>query len=250
MLKLTRVSKEFDGVLALDQVSLEVEEGVFLCLVGPNRCGKTTLLRLIAGLDRPTGGEIWLNGQRVEGPGPDRGFVFQEYALFPWRTVTQNIAFGLELRGLGRAERQRVVKHYLELVGLRDYADYYPSSLSGGSRQLVAIARALANDPRIILMDEPFAALDAQTRNHMQERLLDIWQRERKTILFVTHNVDEAVFLADRIAVMSRRPGHILEVVSVDLPRPRVRTSVEFNAIREHLLSLLTREILLERGSC
>lgn len=246
MLKLTRVSKEFDGVLALDQVSLEVEEGVFLYLVGPNRCGKTTLLRLIAGLDRPTGGEIWVNGRRVKEPGPDRGFVFQEYVLFPWRTVAQNIAFGLELKGLKRREQQRVVQHYLELIGLTGYADYYPASLSGGSKQLVAIGRALANDPHIILMDEPFASLDAQTRNHMQERLLDIWQRERKTILFVTHNVDEAVFLADRIAVMSPRPGRIVETVSVELPRPRVRTGGEFNSLREHILGLLTQEIQIE----
>jgi len=244
MLELTNVTKSFDGEPALEDITLTVPEKAFLCILGPNRCGKSTLLRLIAGLDTPTGGRILLDGQPVVGPGPERGLVFQEYALFPWRTVTQNITFGLELKGLAKAERQLRAQHYLDVVGLQEFADYHPRNLSGGTKQLVAIVRALANDPAIILMDEPFGALDAQTRNVMQERLLDVWQQERKTILFVTHSVDEAVFLADQIVVMSYRPGHILEQVTVDLSRPRVRTSSNFNSLRNHLLHTLHDEVM------
>ncbi len=244
MLELINVTKSFGGEPALENITLTVPEEAFLCILGPNRCGKSTLLRLIAGLDTPTAGRILLNGQPVVGPGPERGLVFQEYALFPWRTVAQNIAFGLELKGLPKAERQQRVHHYLDLVGLREFAGYHPQNLSGGTKQLVAIARALANDPAIILMDEPFGALDAQTRNVMQERLLNVWQRERKTILFVTHSVDEAVFLADRIVVMSYRPGYILEQVTVDMPWPRVRTSSDFNSLRMHLLQTLHDEVM------
>ncbi|MFQ6014300.1 MAG: ABC transporter ATP-binding protein [Anaerolineae bacterium] len=252
--KAEHVSKVFQdksgkSVQALADVNLEVREGEFLCLVGPSGCGKTTFLRIVAGLETPSSGQVLMEGQPIAGPDPERGMVFQEFALFPWRTVLGNVEFGLEIQGVEAKARREMVMRYINLTGLGGFEHSYPHQLSGGMKQRAAIARVLANDPKIILMDEPFGSLDAQTRNLMQAELLDIWQKERKTILFVTHNVDEAVFLADRIAVMSRRPGYILEVVLVDLPRPRVRTSSEFNAIREHILYLLTREIALERGS-
>jgi len=242
-LKLHRVTKAFQSeeveIKALEDVNLEVKPNEFLCIIGPSGCGKTTLLRMIAGLDYPSSGEIILDGDRVSGPSPDRGMVFQEFSLFPWRTVLKNIEFGLKIRGMEDKERRQIAERYLELVGLQDFGNSYPYELSGGMKQRVAIARALATEPSILLMDEPFGSVDAQTRNVLQEELLEIWRRTKKTILFVTHSVDEAVYLADRVAVMSARPGRIIACMDIGIPRPRKRTSREANEIRERLLVLL-----------
>ena len=240
---LTRVfSKEGDesgAVTALDNISLHIEDKEFVCLVGPSGCGKTTLLRIIAGLDFPTSGGITLDGKPVEGPGPGRGMVFQEYSLFPWLNVSDNIGFGLTMKGVAKAEKTGIVNEYLDLVNLEGFGKAYPHELSGGMRQRVAIARALANNPEVLLMDEPFGALDAQTRNMMQKELLEIWEKTKKTILFVTHSVDEAVFLSDRIIVLSPRPGRIKEIIDIDLPRIRERTDPEFAVLRRRVLSLM-----------
>ena len=242
-LKLHNVTKTFDSedgeIEALEKINIEVKPNEFLCIIGPSGCGKTTLLRMIAGLDYPSSGEIILDGEKVSGPSPDRGMVFQEFSLFPWRTVLKNVEFGLEIRGMKDKERREIAEQYLELVGLRDFENSYPYELSGGMKQRVAIARALATEPSILLMDEPFGSVDAQTRNVLQEELLEIWKRTKKTILFVTHSVDEAVYLADRVAVMSSRPGCLVKCVEIDIPRPRKRTSMEANEIRERLLMLL-----------
>ncbi|MBE0516249.1 MAG: ABC transporter ATP-binding protein [Methanophagales archaeon] len=235
-----RYNSEEGELKALEEINLEVKSTEFLCIVGPSGCGKTTLLRMVAGLDYPSSGEIILDGERVRGPSPDRGMVFQEFSLFPWRTVLKNVEFGLEIRGV--QERRKIAEQYLELVGLLDFKNCYPQELSGGMKQRVAIARALATNPAILLMDEPFGSVDAQTRNVLQEELLQIWKRTEKTILFVTHSVDEAVYLADRVAVMSARPGRIIQCMKIDIPRPRKRTSMEANVIREQLLMWLSRE--------
>jgi len=224
-------------------MSLIVREGEFLCLVGPSGCGKTTLLRLVAGLIKPTSGEIFLDGRKIEGPDRDRGFVFQEYALFPWLTVKKNIEFGLEISSIERTKREAIAQKYIDLVELRGFEDRFPKELSGGMKQRVGIARAFANDPKLLLMDEPFGSLDAQTRNLMQGELLRIWEKEHKTVLFVTHSVDEAVYLADRVVVLSARPAKVKEVVKVGLARPRVRTSPEANRIRDMILKSLGAEI-------
>jgi len=240
---LTKTFNTEEGELkALDNVSIEVKPAEFLCIIGPSGCGKTTLLRMIAGLEHPSSGEIILDGKEVKGPSPDRGMVFQEFSLFPWRTVIKNVTFGLEIQGIGREERYRIAEKYIELVGLKGFENRYPYELSGGMKQRVAIARALATDPAILLMDEPFGSVDAQTRNALQEELLEIWKRTKKTILFVTHSVDEAVYLADRVAVMSARPGSLIKCLDIDIPRPRKRTSVEANMFREQLLMLLSIE--------
>jgi len=245
-LKLHDVTKTFDSedgeIVALEKINIEVKPNEFLCIIGPSGCGKTTLLRMTAGLDYPSSGEIILDGEKVSGPSPDRGMVFQEYSLFPWRTVLKNVEFGLEIRGMKDKERREIAEQYLELVGLRDFENSYPYELSGGMKQRVAIARALATEPSILLMDEPFGSVDAQTRNVLQEELLEIWQRTKKTILFVTHSVDEAVYLADRVAVMSSRPGCLVKCVEIDIPRPRKRTSVEVNEFRRELLMWLSLE--------
>jgi len=250
MLIVNHLTYAFDSLVVLQDLSFQVNEGEFLCIVGPNGCGKTTLLRLIAGLTRPMAGGIRLNGQPVQGPGPERGLVFQEYALFPWRSVRQNIEFGLEMRGLSPAVRRRISQTYIELTGLTGFEDYRPRRLSGGMKQKVSLARALANDPQVILMDEPFAALDCQTRNLMQEELLSLWEQEKKTILFVTHSVEEAVFLADRILVLTARPGRLYETITVDIPRPRNRVGPELYRLRGHILdvlaSLVSKEQLLQ----
>lgn len=243
MLEVRRVTHSYDSVSILNDLSFQVPAGKFVCIVGPNGCGKTTLLRLIAGLVRPTRGEILLNGSPIEAPGPERGFVFQEYALFPWRSVRKNIEFGLELRGIAPRERRAIGDRYIDLVGLRGFEDYNIRRLSGGMKQKVSLARALANEPIVILMDEPFAALDCQTRNAMQEELLRIWEQDRKTIVFVTHNVEEAVFLADVVLVLSHRPGQLLETIPVDLARPRDRISPELHRVRGHILDLLAAQI-------
>jgi NitT/TauT family transport system ATP-binding protein len=228
--------------LALDNVSLNINDKEFVCFVGPSGCGKTTLLRIIAGLDTPDSGEILLDGAKISIPDSKRGMVFQEYSLFPWRNVTENIIFGPEMKGIPRKQAKEDTEKYLELVGLTQFRNSFPHELSGGMRQRVAIARALANEPEVLLMDEPFGALDAQTRNALQYQLLDIWDKKHITILFVTHSVDEAVFLADRIVIMTARPGKIKEVINVDLPRPRIRTSPEANQLRTTVLKLLSEE--------
>jgi len=230
---------------ALEPTSLTVADNDFVTILGPSGCGKSTLLRLVAGLDTPTQGHILLDGKPVIGPGADRGMVFQSYTLFPWLTIADNIAFGLRERGVPAAERATVVQSWLARVGLKAFANHYPKQLSGGMQQRTAIARALANDPAILLLDEPFGALDNQTRALMQELLLGIWERERKTILFVTHDIEEAIFLASRVLVMTARPGRIKADVAVDLPHPRhytIKTSPEFSALKARL----TEEIRVE----
>jgi len=206
---------------ALENVSLEVKDQQFAVLVGPSGCGKSSLLYLTAGLAEPSGGQIFVNGKAVDGPGADRGMVFQAYTLFPWLTVRQNIEFGLKRRKVGAAERKDIVGHYLNEVGLTRFADNYSKQLSGGMKQRVAIARALANDPQILLMDEPFGALDSQTRLQMQQLLLKVWEHSKKTVLFVTHDIDEAILLGDQIFAMGARPGRIKKVLDVPIERPR-----------------------------
>jgi NitT/TauT family transport system ATP-binding protein len=226
---------------AIENLSLTVHDKEFVCILGPSGCGKTTLLRMIAGLDTVSSGEILLDGERITGINPKVGIVFQEYSLFPWRSVIDNIAFGLEMRGFARTERERVAEHYLDLVGLTQFRESYPSELSGGMRQRVAVARALALEPVVLLMDEPFGALDAQTRNMLQHELLGIWEKTRKTIIFITHSVDEAVFLADRIVALTPRPGTICEIIPIDQERPRDRTSVEFAKVRRYVLDMINQ---------
>lgn len=239
----TKTFKTEEGELtALDRINLEVKPSEFLCIIGPSGCGKSTLLRLIAGLDEPSSGEIILDGKELRGPSPDRGMVFQEYSLFPWRTVLKNVTFGLEICGFEKGERYKIATAYIELVGLKGFENRYPYELSGGMKQRVAIARALATEPSILLMDEPFGSVDAQTRNVLQEELLVIWERTKRTILFVTHSVDEAVYLADRVVVMSARPGCLVKCLAIDIPRPRKRTSLDVNKYREKLLMLLSLE--------
>jgi NitT/TauT family transport system ATP-binding protein len=228
-----------ESVPAIDGLTLSIGDDEFISFVGPSGCGKTTLLRIIAGLDHADSGEVRVDGNRIEGPGPRVGMVFQEYSLFPWRSVLDNIAFGQEMRGVSKRVRHDTARHYIRLVGLEQFEKSYPYELSGGMRQRVAIARALANDPDLLLMDEPFGALDAQTRNKMQAELLTIWERSKKTILFVTHSVDEAVYLSDRIVVMSPRPGKIRCIVPVPIPRPRNRTAPGFGELRRDVLALI-----------
>ncbi len=228
---------------AVDDISMEINDSEFICIVGPSGCGKSTLLRMIAGLEPVTSGEILMDGKRISSPSPEIGFVFQEYTLFPWRTVGKNVEFGLELKRVPPREREIVAAKYLDMVGLSRFKDAYPHQLSGGMRQRTAIARTLAVNPKILLMDEPFGALDAQTRNILQEQLLDIWHKEKKKVLFVTHNVDEAVFLADKVMVMTARPGRIKEIFRIDIPRPRGRTETEVNRIRNAILRSLFEEV-------
>jgi len=217
-----RYQKPDGGVFtALDQVSFEVPDQQFAVLVGPSGCGKSSLLYLTAGLNEPTEGEIYVGGQQVQGPGADRGMVFQSYTLFPWLTVRQNVEFGLKRRGMAAAQRKEIVDYYVNEVGLSGFADNYAKQLSGGMMQRVAIARALANDPQILLMDEPFGALDSQTRLQMQQLLLRVWGNSKKTVLFVTHDIDEAILLGDRVYVMGAKPGRIKQILDVPIERPR-----------------------------
>jgi ABC-type nitrate/sulfonate/bicarbonate transport system ATPase subunit len=230
---------------ALEPTSLSVADNDFVTILGPSGCGKSTLLRMVAGLDTPTTGTIRLDGKVITGPGADRGMVFQSYTLFPWLTVSENISFGLRERGVSLRERNAIAGEWLDKVGLTSFAHHYPKQLSGGMQQRTAIARALANSPKILLLDEPFGALDNQTRALMQELLLGIWERERKTVIFVTHDIEEAVFLASRVVVMTARPGRIKADVAVDLPHPRhytLKTSPEFSALKARL----TEEIRVE----
>jgi NitT/TauT family transport system ATP-binding protein len=219
---LTRVFDAAAGpVKALSDVSLDVRAREFVSVIGPSGCGKSTLIRILAGLDHPSEGSVELDGRRVEGPGADRGMVFQGYTLFPWLSVKRNVMFGLRIKGIGRREAADVAMHWLSVVGLAHCASQYPSQLSGGMQQRVAIARALANEPRILLMDEPFGALDAQTRSSLQSHLLHVWSQVDVTILFITHDLDEAVFLSDRIVVLGANPGRVAEVIEVPVERPR-----------------------------
>ena len=242
------VSKQFDaGALALGRIDLDLQENSFTCLLGPSGCGKSTLLGMVAGFVAPTTGQVLVDGVAVRGAGADRGVVFQEYALFPWRTALQNVAFGPMIRRLPTAEQAGIAERYLDLVGLAGHGGKFPSELSGGMKQRVAIARALANNPTVLLMDEPFGALDAQTREILQEEMLRIWQQDRKTVVFVTHSISESVFLADRIVVMATRPGVIKEVIDVDLPHPRDRGTAGFVAL-ERRIKLLVREEVQKLG--
>lgn len=229
-------------LVAVDRLSFTVDPKEFVCILGPSGCGKTTLLRLIAGLESPTSGTILLGGEEITRAGPNRGMVFQEFALFPWRTVRKNVEFGLELKKILPEEKRELSNKYIELVGLRGFEDAHPRELSGGMKQRVGIARALANDPQVLLMDEPFGSLDAQTRNLMQMELLRIRESAKKTVIFVTHSVDESVYLADRIIVMTARPGSVRESIDVPIARPRERTSSEFIDIRARVLELLQEE--------
>ncbi|MFD8247775.1 ABC transporter ATP-binding protein [Nocardia sp. NPDC059691] len=251
-LSLTGVSKQFavrgsrERFTALDDISLELREGEFLVLVGPSGSGKSTLLDLLGGLSKPSSGEILLDGKPITGPGLDRGVVFQQYALLPWRTARANIEFGLEAKGLRRKARRELAEHYLELVGLAGFGDRYPHELSGGMKQRVAIARSLAFDPEVLLMDEPFAALDAQTRESLQDELLRIWRATGKTVLFITHGIDEAVYLGQRVAVLTSRPGRIKAIVDVEIDRETdddIRSSERFRDYRHEIWTLLHSEV-------
>jgi NitT/TauT family transport system ATP-binding protein len=226
-------------VAALDNINLSIASNDFVCLLGPSGCGKSTLLNVIAGFEKPTAGRVTVDGKAMEAPGADRGVVFQQPTLMPWLTVWENIAFHLKLKGIAKAERRAQAQSFIELVGLKGFEGHYPSELSGGMNQRVGIARALIMNPRVILMDEPFAALDAQTKAEMQEELVGIWQRHRGTIVFVTHSVDEALVLGNKIVVMTRRPGRIRDIVEFDLPRPRDVTGAEFNDIKRYVLGLI-----------
>jgi ABC-type nitrate/sulfonate/bicarbonate transport system ATPase subunit len=234
-------------VRALEKISLTVPDGQFACIVGPSGCGKSTLLNVAAGLVTPTEGDILVDGKPTDSPGPDRGMVFQSYSLYPWLSVRRNIEFGLEIKGTTKAERTRQSSELIRLMKLDGFADAYPKALSGGMKQRVAIARALVNDPEVLLMDEPFGALDAMTRQILQEMLTEIWQRYRKTVLFVTHDIDEAIFLGDVIYVMTNRPGRIRTTLSVDLPRPRTLDMVggpRFAELRNQVVGIIHEESL------
>jgi NitT/TauT family transport system ATP-binding protein/sulfonate transport system ATP-binding protein len=252
-LSIRGISRVFKGprgteTVALAPTSLDVAANDFITILGPSGCGKSTLLRIVAGLDRPSAGGAVLNGAEIRGPGRDRGMVFQSYTLFPWLTVAQNIAFGLRERGVAPGQQSAVVARYLGAMGLEDFADHLPKQLSGGMQQRTAIARALANDPEILLMDEPFGALDNQTRGLMQELLLGIWERERKTVLFVTHDIEEAIFMASRVVVMTARPGRIKVDLPVDLPHPRdyrLKTTPAFVALKARLTEEIRNEAVI-----
>lgn len=232
-----------EAVEALRDVSLRVAEHEFVAVIGPSGCGKSTFLRVVAGLDRPTSGEIRVAGRPVRGPGADRGMVFQDYALFPWKTTQANVEFGLRLKGVPRAERARIARRFIDLVGLTGFEGKYPHQLSGGMRQRAAVARALTNNPAVLLMDEPFAAVDAMTRQRLQEELAAITASERTTVLFVTHAIDEAVFLADRVAVLSGRPGRLVAEIPIEIERPRTWLALADSAPFLEYRAVLTRLI-------
>ncbi|MFC3677025.1 ABC transporter ATP-binding protein [Ferrovibrio xuzhouensis] len=250
-LQIETVSRVFPGMRggaptrALEPTSVKVEDNDFITILGPSGCGKSTLLRIVAGLDQPTTGRVLLDGQPVSRPGPDRGMVFQSYTLFPWLTVKQNICFGLREKGMPEKQQAEIAAHFIAQVGLKGFEHHFPKMLSGGMQQRTALARALANDPKILLLDEPFGALDNQTRALMQELLLGIWEASRKTVLFVTHDIDEAIFMANRVLVMTARPGRVKCDIAIDLPHPRhytVKTTPEFADLKARL----TEEIRVE----
>ena len=242
-----QLRKAFPGkppIVAINEASFQVYKGEIFCIVGPSGCGKTTLLRLIAGLEKPTSGKIFVNNKLVTKPGPDRVMVFQESTLFPWRTVLENVSFGLELRKESPKNLIQKAREYIKLVGLEGFEDKYPHQLSGGMKQRAELARALACNPEILLMDEPFGALDAQTRNLMQDELLTIWSKTRKTIIFVTHNIEESIYLGDRVLILTARPAKVKKVIQVPLKRPRDRLSSDFIKIRKLIFQIIKEEIL------
>jgi ABC-type nitrate/sulfonate/bicarbonate transport system ATPase subunit len=252
LLRITGLSKIFESengrVAALSGIDLDVRKGEFVCLLGPSGCGKSTLLRIIAGFETATAGTVAVHHRPVMGPGPDRGIVFQDYGLFPWLTVRENIAFGPKHAGLASREVARITAQFMDMVGLTAFANHYPHQLSGGMKQRVAIARVLANDTDMLLMDEPFGALDALTRAKLQEDLLDIWHRTKLTVIFVTHSVEEAVLLADRVVVMSAGPGRIDGSFTIELPRPRDVSSTAFNVRRRAITERLSSNPALARA--
>lgn len=238
------------AVTAIDALDLEVDEGEFVSIVGPSGCGKSTFLHILGGFDAATAGDLRFDGRPVTGPGADRGMMFQEFSLYPWLSAERNVAWPLDVKGVPKAERARLVDEYLGMVGLREFRRHYPAELSGGMKQRVALARLLALDPRIMLMDEPFGALDAQTRELMQEELQSIWYRTRKTALFVTHDIDEAVYLGNRVVVFTARPGRVKEIVPVDIPFPRdieVKKAPEYAGSRNRVWDILREEVVKTR---
>ncbi|MBI4813826.1 MAG: ABC transporter ATP-binding protein [Methanobacterium sp.] len=247
MITLENVTKSFtkegQEQVILQDINFNVDKGEFLCIVGPSGCGKTTLLRMIAGLDFPTNGRILEEDREISGPSVERGYVFQQYSLFPWLNVLENVTFGLELKGIEEEERLQKAREYLKMVGLSQAENSYPKELSGGMKQRVAIARSLVNDPHVLLMDEPFSALDVQTRHKLQEELVRIWKEEHKTVIFVTHNVDEAVFLADRVIVLSRNPGKIIKSFQIELNRIRDRNAPRFLELKKEITGFLDVEV-------
>ena len=245
------VVKKFNGrngeMVALNGVTLDIHDNEFICVVGPSGCGKSTLLNIIAGLLEPTSGEVYCDGKLVEGTGTDRGVVFQQYALFPWLTVKKNVRFALEMRGIKGKEADELAMKYLEKVDLTKFANHYPKELSGGMKQRVAIARAYAADPQVLLMDEPFGALDAQTRTQLQSELLETWENDKKTCFFITHDVDEAIILAQKVIVMSARPGRVKAIIDIDIPYPRdqeTKMSPRFLELKNEIWSLVYQEYL------
>ncbi|MBB5499820.1 ABC transporter ATP-binding protein [Paraburkholderia sp. MM5384-R2] len=252
LITIDRVSRTFEDtkrkqtVTALDNVSLSVERNELLCLLGPSGCGKSTLLNMIAGFDKPTAGTVSVGGSVVEEPGADRGVVFQQANLMPWLPVWENVAFHLKMRNVGKSERRERAQRYIEMVGLKGFENHFPSELSGGMNQRVGIARALLMNPEVILMDEPFGALDEQTKMDMHAELIRIWRESRSTIVFVTHGIDESLALGTHVAVMSARPGRIRELLPIELERPRDPTSATFNDYKRHILSLLRPETVAE----
>ncbi len=250
-LKIDNVYKEYNGrngkTVALNGVSLDIKENEFICVVGPSGCGKSTLLNIIAGLLEPTSGNVYLDGNKIEGTGVERGVVFQGYALFPWRTVLKNVMFGLEIKKVPKAEAEQIARKYIKAVGLEGFEHAYPKELSGGMRQRVAIARAYAVNPEVLLMDEPFGALDAQTRVQLQTELLNTWEQEKKTCFFITHDVDEAIILAQRVVIMSARPGRIKRIVDIDIPYPRTqatKTDPRFIELKTEIWNEVYQEFL------
>jgi NitT/TauT family transport system ATP-binding protein len=247
-LEIVELSKTFPGqgedesVQVLDRIQLTIGKGRFISIIGPSGCGKTTLLRLIAGLEKASSGKVLLDGKELLQGSEEMGMIFQEYALFPWRTTLQNIEMGLEIKGIEKEKRRATAMEYIKSFDLNGFGNRYPRELSGGMKQRVAIARTLIMNPRVVLMDEPFGSLDSQTRNTLQEFLLRIWEKRGETILFVTHNVDEAVFLSDQIVILSKRPATIVRIFEVELPRPRDRTSEECNRIKRDILQVLRKE--------
>lgn len=250
-LRIDNVKKIYNSrngeMIALNGVNLDIHENEFICVVGPSGCGKSTLLNIIAGLLEPTSGAVYCDGKKVEGTGTERGVVFQQYALFPWMTVKKNVMFGLKLQGIKGKEAEEKAMKYIKMVQLEDFLDHYPKELSGGMKQRVAIARAYAVNPSVLLMDEPFGALDAQTRTQLQSELLETWEKEQKTCFFITHDVDEAIILAQKVIIMSARPGRIKEIVNIDIPYPRTqetKMSPEFLELKNHIWGQVYQEYL------
>jgi NitT/TauT family transport system ATP-binding protein len=258
MLEILNLSKNFaqhagagdDRILVLDRINFHVQQNQFVCLLGPSGCGKTTLLRIVAGLTQADEGQVRIEGREVGEPGRDRAMVFQSYGLLPWRTVMGNVEFGLEIQGVERIKRREICQRYIDRVGLKGFETHYPHQISGGMQQRTALARAFSKDPKILLMDEPFAAVDMQTREMLQDELLKIWTSMQTTVLFVTHSVDEAIYLGDRVIVMAARPGHVSADIETGLPRPRyesdVKSTTRFQEIRKHVRAALRHDTQLE----